>query len=84
VPVQVELPNQGSLQLPGRLVDSKIIRSSDGQLRENLHQYVSEGLFDRMTVFNNNTDGKPAQKQAVYTRETAGSGFCSKLEWGET
>ena len=73
-PTVLNLPDQTTLKLPGRLIQKDYIDECQSHLENNLHHFVQTGLFDRMTVFNNDKDGMPAQREATYKRQMTEQG----------
>ena len=73
-PVSVDLPD-GQLVLHGRTVRADYIKGNEERLRRNLEAYTQEGLFDRLEVFDNSRDGKPAQLVETYHRVATSSGY---------
>ncbi|HEY3998472.1 MAG TPA: zeta toxin family protein [Candidatus Xenobia bacterium] len=83
---EIAMRNGETLALPGRRVPDDLIHLTHDLLHQNVEAYVNEGLFRRITLLDNNTDGQPAHVLADY-EQTAGHGTWTsrpyQKAWGE-
>jgi len=66
-PVVLHLPDH-DVTLHGRLVPPELIAGAEKGLQNNLNTFLNEGLFDELSLYDNDREDKPLAQQATFDR----------------